>query len=280
MALQTDYNVRQYILEKGMNIMKDTNEMDMEIGENTTTTTALAIHQIVRTNCKYRAAPPEPIIHIPEPAPVLRGSPLFSSLPTSTSTLPGGVPRFNLIAPIPRPIQIKIEPIDDEIVVRTTIPETITTSPSASSGLAFSDVVRVNSSISSNSPPMVVINRENIYKTTSKVKLRTDHDKPKPQAIKTPFKAPNIKEKGSLPSDEDSSFLTTRSPRTREATKKKHVPKRSARLSNKVSITTNPIIKEKKVQKKDKKMSKNGKLRGRPPKKTKLHHQNPSPRRL
>ena len=274
LALKNDFNIRQFLIENGMNLTKDMDEMNnIQIDENTTTT-ALEIHQIVRTNRRYRAAPPDPISHISETAPVRRNSTLSSASATSTfqntrdnnnSTpmMREDVARFVLPKPIFRPIQIKVEPIDEESPEKTTTPEISTTSPSASSGFASSDVVTVNSSIPSNSPPMVVINRGNMNKTllngtsrSQKTDKQINHEVTNnSQAIKTSFKHPEIKEKRVL--------------RITRAQKKKSVPPlKSTRLSTKLSLSPIKKVEKKASKLKPKKKGINSikppKSRGRP----------------
>ena len=274
-----------------MNLTKNIDEMNnIEMNENTTTT-ALEIHQIVRTNRRYRAAPPDPISHISETASasVRRNSTLSSASATSTfqntrdnnnSTpmMREDVARFVLPKPIFRPMLIKVEPIDEDNIEKITTPETSTTSPSASSGLASSDVVTVNSSIPSNSPPMVVINRANMNKTQSNDTWRSQEtnkqlhqesssDVHRFQAIKTSIEDPDKKEKrvyikSKLKSDY---LITTRAQKIKSAT-----PQRvSSRSATKLSLS--PTKKSKLNLKKTETNSiKSSRPRGRPRKKSKL----------
>ena len=274
-----------------MNLTKDIDEMNnIEMNENTTTT-ALEIHQIVRTNRRYRAAPPDPISHISETASasVRRNSTLSSASATSTfqntrdnnnSTpmMREDVARFVLPKPIFRPMLIKVEPIDEDNIEKITTPETSTTSPSASSGLASSDVVTVNSSIPSNSPPMVVINRANMNKTqlndtwrsqetNKQLHQESSSDVHRFQAIKTSIEDPDKKEKrvyikSKLKSDY---LITTRAQKIKSAT-----PQRvSSRSATKLSLS--PTKKSKLNLKKTETNSiKSSRPRGRPRKKSKL----------
>lgn len=270
-----------------MNLTKDMDDMNnIQIDENTTTT-ALEIHQIVRTNRRYRAAPPDPISHITETAPVRRNSTISSASATSTfqntrdinnSTpmMREDVARFVLPKPIFRPIQIKIEPIDEESPEKTTTPEISTTSPSASSGFASSDVVTVNSSIPSHSPPMVVINRGNMNKTQLNGTWRSqkadkqinDEAINSSQAIETTTEHPGKKDKHVYKKTDkidESNILRT----TRGAKKKTTVTRlKSSRISIKLSLS-DKVKKDKKASKiKPKKIDKNSlkspKSRGRP----------------
>lgn len=274
-----------------MNLTKNIDEMNnIEMNENTTTT-ALEIHQIVRTNRRYRAAPPDPISHISETASasVRRNSTLSSASATSTfqntrdnnnSTpmMREDVARFVLPKPIFRPMLIKVEPIDEDNIEKITTPETSTTSPSASSGLASSDVVTVNSSIPSNSPPMVVINRANMNKTqlndtwrsqetNKQLHQESSSDVHRFQAIKTSIEDPDKKEKrvyikSKLKSDY---LITTRAQKIKSAT-----PQRvSSRSATKLSLS--PTKKSKLNLKKTETNSiKSSRPRGRPRKKSKL----------
>lgn len=279
---------------KEMDVINDMNDMNdmnnIQIDENTTTT-ALEIHQIVRTNRRYRAAPPDPITHIPEAAPVRRNSTISSASATSTfqntrdnnnytPMMREEVARFVLPKPIFRPIQIKVEPIDEESPEKTTTPEISTTSPSASSGLASSDVVTVNSSIPSHSPPMVVISRGNMNKTqlygtwrSQKIDKQINNEViNSSQAIETSSENPKKKDKHVYKKTDkidESNILRT----TRGAEKKNAVTLlKSTRLSTKLS--SNLTKKDKKTSKlKTKKIDNNSlkspKPKGRPRKDTK-----------
>lgn len=283
-----------------MNLTKDIDEMNnIQIDENTTTT-ALEIHQIVTTNRRYRAAPTDPISHSSETAPVRRNSTLSSASATSTfqnirdnnnSTpmMREDVARFVLPKPIFRPIQIKVEPIDDESPEKTTTPEISTSSPSASSGFASSDVVTVNSSIPSHSPPMVVINRGNMNKTqlngtwrSQKIDMQTNHDvNNSSQAIETSLKHPEKKEKHVYKKTDkidESNIL-------RGGAKKKNTVTRlkSTRISTKLSLSSIGKV-DKKASKlkhniKDNNSIKSLKLRGRPRNDTKKHPEKDSKKR-
>lgn len=285
LALKNDFNIRQFLIENGMNLTKDMDDMsNIQIDENTTTT-ALEIHQIVRTNRSYRAAPPDPISHNSETAPVRRNSTISSASATSTfqntrdnnnSTpmMREDVARFVLPKPIFRPIQIKIEPIDEDSPEKNTTPEISNTSPSASSGFASSDVVTVNSSIPSNSPPMVVINRGNMNKAqlnSTWRSLKSD----KHEVInslkdsKSSSEYAEKKEKSSnrnmLHKIEESNIYRT----TRGAQKKNSVTHlKSTRLSTKNSLNPTQKVEEKvshlKLKKTDNNSLKAPKSRGRP----------------
>lgn len=285
-----------------MNLTKDMDEMNnIQIHDENTTTTALEIHQIVTTNRRYRAAPTDPINHSSETAPVRRNSTLSSASATSTfqntrdnnnSTpmMREDVARFVLPKPIFRPIQIKVEPIDDESPEKTTTPEISTSSPSASSGFASSDVVTVNSSIPSHSPPMVVINRGNMNKAqlndtwrSQKIDIQTNHEvSNSSKAIETSLKHPEKKEKHVYKKTDkidESNIVRT----TRGAKKEKNIatPRlRSTRISTKMSLSLTAKQDKKASKLKTKKLDKKSlKIRGRPRNDTKKHPENDSKKR-
>lgn len=150
LALKNDFQIRNYMLENGINLTKDDDHIE--------TTTALEIHQIqhnvIRTN-RYRS-----MVH-PE---IRRNSTQSSVSGTSTMIINNqndmnGNAGNNFVTPRPmvRPIQIKIEPVDEE--VKEASPVTTTSSPSIASELA--SVVTINSSNAPTvyrPPPMIVIN--------------------------------------------------------------------------------------------------------------------------
>lgn len=203
LALKNDFHIRQYMIENGMNLMKD-DENGME--------TSLEIHQIhnvIRTsNRRSLIAPPPPPPTQSISAPIMnelrRNSTTSSVSGVSTMILNGcdtmasasnadSNGNVNVKTPKPfnvRPIQIKLEPIDPDYEDTTTLTngkqsQTVQSSPSNSSGSL--SILTVNSSSGASSvsrmksPPMIVINGllngdnndKNITKKKSVTKIST-----------------------------------------------------------------------------------------------------------
>ena len=168
LALKNDFNIRQYMIENGMNIMRDDEgdsgmEGALEIHQ---------IHNIVRTSNRRLIAPP-PNLTVSE---LRRNSTTSSVSGISTTILTNGCETngsnstngngsngngfvhpskpFNV-----RPIQIKTEPIDpdyDQIIKSNQI---VQTSPASnSSGISVTSGSNSNDSVRPKSPPMIVIN--------------------------------------------------------------------------------------------------------------------------
>lgn len=155
LALKNDFQIRQYMIENGISLMKDDDD-------GIETTTALEIHQIqhnvIRTNRYRTIAGPE-----------IRRNSTTSSLSGASTTIingrendatPNNTAASNFVTPKPamvRPIQIKVEPVDpDEAQEKGG--SHVTSSPSNVSEPA--SIVTISSSTQSEkrSPPMVVIN--------------------------------------------------------------------------------------------------------------------------
>jgi len=170
LALKNDFHMRQYLIENGMNLTKDDEDSGMESLE------IHQIHNVIRTN-RYRA----PILA----SEVRRNSTTSSVSGVSTMLLNGREnnitpsnhqpdPRFAPPRPVAvRPIQIKVEPVDEEESRKEPSPSTSTSNSSPSSSV----LVASSSSVSSvppqpqPQPPMVVINgniTSNVDKTPVK----------------------------------------------------------------------------------------------------------------
>lgn len=169
LALKNDFYIRQYMIENGMNLLKDDddphNGMEVEIHQ---------IHNVIRTN-RFRPQPPP----IPSIEPFRRNSTTSSVSGISTmlvnNELTNGHGATNGNAadphfihpsrPFVQPIQIKTEPVDPdyEAVENSTNQTTNQSSPSSTS--SSGSILTVNSSEKSvrttrrgKTPPMIVIN--------------------------------------------------------------------------------------------------------------------------
>lgn len=153
LALKNDFQIRQYMIENGMNLTKDEDHME--------STTALEIHQIhhnvIRTN-RYRQLIAPEIRRNSTTSSVSGTSAVMLNVRENNATPTNNTPTNNFVTPRPmvRPIQIKEEPVDPDEAKET---NPSTSSPSNSSEPA--SVVTVYSSIAPSEkrqPPMVVIN--------------------------------------------------------------------------------------------------------------------------
>lgn len=155
LALKNDFQIRQYMIENGMSLMKD----DDDRMETTTTTTELEIHQIhhnvIRTNRFRQITAPE----------LRRNSTISSVSGTSTMIIngresdaaPSAASNFVTPRPVIRPIQVKTEPIDpDEEERKNESPET--SSPSNASEPVSIVTVSSTNPRQKTQTPMVVIN--------------------------------------------------------------------------------------------------------------------------
>lgn len=151
LAVKNDFQIRQYMIENGMSLSKDDDDME--------TTTALEIHQIhhnvIRTNRYRQIAAPE----------IRRNSTTSSVSGTSTMIINGresdvtmnnSTNNFVQPRPMVRPIQIKVEPADPDEEPKA--PSPVTSSPSNASE-PTSVVTVCSSKLSSEKVlPMITIN--------------------------------------------------------------------------------------------------------------------------
>lgn len=263
------------MLENGINLTKEDDHIE--------TTTALEIHQIqhnvIRTN-RYR-----PMVQ-PE---IRRNSTQSSVSGTSTMIInnqndTNGNAGNNFVTPRPmvRPIQIKIEPVQDE-EVKEASPVTTTSSPSSASELA--SVVTINSSnapIEYRPPPMIVINgivnNDSFSKTSIaaplSVKLgrhKSNISKPADKQIEISQKSRVIKKKNEVQNVRKLRSVIKVAEAKRSADEKRESPRNHQELKdNKAKAKAAKLKIVNKARKGDSKSTKKAivqqRPRGRPPK--------------
>lgn len=123
LALKNDFQIRQYMIENGINLSKEDDEGMME------TTTALEIHQIhhnVITTNRYRQIAPTAEIRRNSTTSSVSGTSMLIN-GQSEATASNSAANFVTPRPMVRPIQIKLEPVDPD-----SSPD-VTSSPSSNS---------------------------------------------------------------------------------------------------------------------------------------------------
>lgn len=179
LALKNDFQIRQYMIENGMNLTKEDEE----------TPRSLEIHQIqhnvIRTNC-YRQIAGTELRRNSTTSSVSGASTMLingieNSVPTTTSTTNSN--SFVHPRPIARPIQIKVEPVDPEEEQRK-VDSPVTSSPSNSSEPASIVTIYSSNVSEKRTTPMVVINGI-VNNDSFKEKLQLDENsKPAPLSVK------------------------------------------------------------------------------------------------
>ncbi|KAL7050942.1 hypothetical protein ACKWTF_004275 [Chironomus riparius] len=188
LALKNDFYIRQYMIENGMNLLKEDDDHPVE--------NSIEIHQIhnvIRTSSRYR---PQPAISSIPNEPFRRNSTtssvsgissmIVNGCETNGTAVNGNTSDNQFVhpsRPFVQPIQIKTEPVDPDEENNGKNPTTQSSPSSSSSG----SVLTINSSEKSlraraKSPPMIVINghisntpnNKTLPPTSSKAVTNTD----------------------------------------------------------------------------------------------------------
>ena len=229
LALKNDFYIRQYMIENGMNLLKEDDDHQVE--------NSIEIHQIhnvIRTSNRYR---PQPAISSIPNEPFRRNSTTSSVSGISTMIVNGcenngpitnGNSSDNQFVhpsrPFVQPIQIKTEPIDPDEENNGTNQ----TSPNSSSS---ESVLTINSSEKSlrtraKTPPMIVINGhiENTPNNTNNQKTS------QPTSTKTSSNTEKLSKKSTASVSSDKFKEKLRDKENEEPKKTKNLPTRAHKV--------------------------------------------------
>ncbi|XP_070499300.1 uncharacterized protein DDB_G0284459-like [Chironomus tepperi] len=273
LALKNDFYIRQYMIENGMNLLKEDDDQPVE--------NSIEIHQIhnvIRTSNRYR--PQQAITSIPN-EPFRRNSTtssvsgistmIVNGCENGTTTVNGNSSDNQFVhpsRPFVQPIQIKTEPVDPDEENLDNIDKTQTNQSSPSSSSSGS-VLTINSSEKSQrtrakSPPMIVINghitntpNNNIQKTshpTTSSKTTTNIDKTSPKAS-TSVSSDKFKEKLRDKENEEPKKTKNLPKQVKSINKKtKEKPRDNSRNLRTIKKPINPIENKRKLREAAKKM--------------------------